>query len=62
MLQNINIDWEKLNELTNTLGIKREDLKTIIADRDSSNSQAFLTAGPKLYTSSYYGTISIKDF
>ncbi len=62
MLQNTNMDGERLNKLTNTLGINKEELKTILEDRDSSNRQAFLTAGPQMYSSSYYGTISIKDF
>ncbi len=62
MLQYININWGKLNELTSTLGINREEVESILANRASSNEQGCLTAGPVMYTSTYYGTISIKDF
>ena len=62
MPQNSNIELGELNELINTLGMNRNDVNNIMANSSITEEQNNISAGPNPYYSSYYGTISIKDF
>jgi hypothetical protein len=61
MLQNINIEQEKFNELTNKLGMSKEEVNDIIMNILDNNEISYLSSGPP-YCSTYYGSVSIKDF
>ena len=62
MPQNSNIELGELNELINTLGMNRNDVDNIMTNSSTKEERNNLSAGPTMYTCSYYGTVSIKDF
>lgn len=61
MLQNSNINLGELNELTNKLGMSEKDVNDIIMNDSIIKEQTYLSIGP-VYCTTYYGSVSIKDF
>ena len=63
MLHNNNVKLFGLNKLINMLGLNEKDVNIILMNKINDKKKADLSMGPDIpYTSTYYGTISIKDF
>ena len=64
MLHNNNINQRLLYNGTKILGMTEKDINTILNEKTNTTEHIFISAGPwdNGYLSSYYGSISIKDF
>jgi hypothetical protein len=62
MTQNINIKNDKIDRALKILKINKETIEVIMKDNSiETDNNVILSIGPD-YCSTYYGTISIKDF